>query len=161
MALVRAEGAKNIKITNRTIYTDWRGYAVVPNLNIYNKNQVSLDVNTITDDVELLNTDVNVIPSRGALIAADFSVKQGNKALITLLQKNELPVPFGSLVSLANSKESNTSIVADSGQVYISGLPDEGELYVKWGNTAKEECKAKYALSKSKMRYNEITLRCY
>ncbi|WP_250553529.1 fimbria/pilus outer membrane usher protein, partial [Escherichia coli] len=29
------------------IYTDWRGYAVVPYLNPYNRNQISLDVNSV------------------------------------------------------------------------------------------------------------------
>ncbi|EPH4164643.1 fimbria/pilus outer membrane usher protein [Escherichia coli] len=160
-ALVRAKGTQNVKILNRSgVYTDWRGYAVVPNLITYNKNQISLDVNTLNDDVELLNTDVNVIPNRGALVAADFSVNSGNKAMITLLQKNGSPVPFGSLVSLANVKETNTNIVSDSGQVYMSGLPDEGKLHVKWGETEKEECKINYQLPKKNRKYYEVTLKC-
>jgi len=161
VALVRAEDASDVKVLNSSgIYTDWRGYAVVPSLNAYNRNPISLDVNTLGDDVELQNTDVTVIPSRGALVAADFNVNVGNKALITLLQKNGNPIPFGSLVNLISENKTNTGIVADSGQVYMSGLPKNGTLNIKWGNSVKNECKMNYTLPESENRYTEMTLRC-
>lgn len=160
-ALVRAEDASDVKVLNNSsIYTDWRGYAVVPSLSAYNRNQISLDVNTLGDDAELQNTDVTVIPSRGALVAADFRVNIGNKAMITLLQKNGKPIPFGSLVSLISKNKTNTGIVADLGQVYMSGLPSHGVLNVKWGETDENECKVGFNLKKSVNKYSEITLRC-
>lgn len=56
---VQARDAASVKVLNGSgIYTDWRGYAVVPYLNPYNRNQISLDVNSVKDNVELLNTDV-------------------------------------------------------------------------------------------------------
>lgn len=160
-ALIQARDAASVKVLNGSgIYTDWRGYAVVPYLTPYNRNQISLDVNSVRDDVELLNTDVTVIPKRGALVSAPFKVSVGNKAIITLIQKNGDPVPFGSLVTLGSETSINSSIVADEGQVYMTGLPEEDILVAKWGNAPSQQCKANYKLNLKKMRFNQLTLHC-
>ena len=160
-ALIQAHDAESVKVLNSTgIYTDWRGHAIVPYLSPYNRNQISLDVNSVKDSVELLNTDVTVIPSRGALVSAPFKVNIGNKALITLIQKNGNPVPFGSLVTLDLENSINSSIVADDGQVYMSGLPKEDTLLVKWGDEPSQQCKANYKLKDTKIKFNEFTVQC-
>ncbi|WP_024212622.1 fimbria/pilus outer membrane usher protein [Escherichia sp. TW14182] len=160
-ALVQARDAANVRVLNGSgIYTDWRGYAVVPYLNPYNRNQISLDVNSAKDNIELLNTDVTVIPARGALVSAPFKVNVGNKAMITLIQKNGKPVPFGSLVTLDSENSTNSSIVADQGQVYMSGLPEEDMLVAQWGDDPSQQCKANYKLKNKKGKFNELTLRC-
>ncbi|HHF9763468.1 TPA: fimbria/pilus outer membrane usher protein, partial [Escherichia coli] len=160
-ALVQARDAASVKVLNGSgIYTDWRGYAVVPYLNPYNRNQISLDVNSVKDNVELLNTDVTVIPSRGALVSAPFKVNVGNKAIITLIQKNGEPVPFGSVVTLDSENSINSSIVADQGQVYMSGLPEEDTLIAQWGEEASQKCKTNYKLQNKKAKFSELTLQC-
>lgn len=160
-ALVQARDAASVKILNGSgIYTDWRGYAVVPYLTPYNRNQISLDVNSVKDNVELLNTDITVIPSRGALVSAPFKVNLGYKALITLIKNNGQPVPFGSLVTLDSENSVNSSIVADGGQVYMSGLPEEDTLLAKWGDGPSQQCKARYKLKTENSKFNQITTYC-
>lgn len=161
-ALIQARDAASVRVLNGAgIYTDWRGYAVVSNLNPYGRNQVSLDVNSVRDDVELLDTDVTVIPNRGALVSAPFKVNVGNKAMITLLQHDGTPVPFGSLVTLESGNGVNSSIVADQGQVYMSGLPEEDTLIARWGNQANQQCKASYQLQDKHKKFSEFTLQCH
>lgn len=160
-ALIQARDAAGVKVLNGSgIYTDWRGYTVVPYLNPYNRNQISIDVNSVKDNIELLNTDVTVIPKRGALVSASFKVNVGNKAIITLIQKNGKYVPFGSLVTLSSENSINSSIVADDGQVYMSGLPDEDTLVAKWGEAPSQKCKAKYKIKARGNKLNEFTLHC-
>ncbi|EQC3334523.1 fimbria/pilus outer membrane usher protein [Escherichia coli] len=160
-ALVQARDAASVKVLNGSgVYTDWRGYAVVPYLTPYNRNQISLDVNSAKDNIELLNTDVTVIPKRGALVSAPFKVNVGNKAIITLIQKNGEPVPFGSLVTLNSENSTNSSIVADEGQVYMSGLPKEDVLIAKWGNAPSQQCRATYKIKTKSNKFNEFTLHC-
>lgn len=133
---------------------------MVPYLNPYNRNQISLDVNSVNDNVELLNTDVTVIPSRGALVSAPFKVNVGNKAIITLIQKNGEPVPFGSVVTLDSENSINSSIVADQGQVYMSGLPEEDTLIAQWGEEPSQKCKTNYKLQNKTAKFSELTLQC-
>ncbi|MGK4432039.1 FimD/PapC C-terminal domain-containing protein, partial [Yersinia enterocolitica] len=48
----------------------------------------------------------------------------------------------------ASDGETNTGIVGDNGQVYLSGLPEKGQLKVKWGSSAEQQCRAIFNLNK-------------
>ncbi|MCV5491106.1 hypothetical protein OFM83_28035, partial [Escherichia coli] len=37
--------------------------------------------------------------------------------------------------------------VGEEGQLYISGMPEEGRVLIKWGNDASQQCVAPYKLS--------------
>jgi outer membrane usher protein len=52
------------------------------------------------------------------------------KLLMTLTRHGK-PVPFGAMVTSASNQSG--SIVADNGQVYLSGMPLAGKVQVKWG----------------------------
>ncbi|RBQ41323.1 fimbria/pilus outer membrane usher protein [Escherichia coli] len=161
-ALVHARDAADVKVLNGSgIYTDWRGYAIVPYLTPYNRNQISLDVNSAKSNVELVDTDITVIPKRGALVSAPFKTNVGNKAIITLIQKNGKPVPFGSLVTIDSENSINSNIVADMGQVYMSGLPEEDTLVAKWGESPSQQCKASYKFEGKENQFTEFTVQCH
>ncbi len=49
-------------------------------------------------------------------------------------------MPFGALAT-SDSKQSG-SIVADNGQVYLSGMPLAGKVRVKWGDAQDAQCVA-------------------
>lgn len=143
MALVRAPGAAGVKIQNSTgVFTDWRGYTVLPYLSPYRRSRVALDPTSMSDNVDMEQNVQSVVPTSGALVLADFKTKVGGRALITLTHDGKL-IPFGSIVSLDNDQES-TSIVGDDGLVYLSGMPNEGIMKVKWGAGANEQCSASF-----------------
>jgi outer membrane usher protein len=76
--LVKAPGAKGVSIQNQSgAKTDWRGYTVVSNLTPYRKNDVALKTDTLPDDVELELTNKTVIPTRGAVVRADYVASVG------------------------------------------------------------------------------------
>lgn len=151
VALVKAPGAGDVDITNNTgVKTDWRGYGVVPYVTAYRRNQVSLDTTTLPDDVDITITSQTVIPTRGAVVRADFNPNIGQRVLMTLLMQGETPVPFGATVSHADSENDNGSIVGDSGQVYLTGMAERGVLNVKWGNAENQQCQVNYDLTNLK-----------
>lgn len=141
--LIAAPGAGDVKIQGNTgLRTDWRGYAVVPYATTYRRNRMALDTSSLPDDVDLEDTVVNVVPTRGALVRASFDTHVGARALLTLTH-NGKAVPFGAMVTAA---EGNSSIIGDDGQVYLSGLPLKGKLTVRWGNGDARQCVASYVL---------------
>ncbi|MDL4454783.1 fimbrial biogenesis usher protein [Klebsiella michiganensis] len=143
--LIKAPGADGVNVENATgVRTDWRGYAVVPYATTYRRNRVALDPTTLKDNADLDDAVVNVVPTQGALVRADFATRIGVRALLTLTQGNGKPVPFGATV--AREDGSGGSIVGDNGQVYLSGLPVNGRLKVVWGGTSAEQCVVPYAL---------------
>ncbi|BEM36244.1 outer membrane usher protein (plasmid) [Serratia marcescens] len=146
--LVKAPGASGVSLENATgVSTDWRGYAVVPYATTYRLNRVALNTTTLKDNADLDDAVVNVVPTQGALVRAEFSTRIGARALMTVLQANGKPVPFGATVMREDG--SGGSIVDDSGQVYLSGLPPTGQMKVKWGNGNNQSCIVKYRLPKN------------
>jgi outer membrane usher protein len=144
--LIEAPGADGVKVDNATgVKTDWRGYAVVPYATTYRKNRMALDTTTLGDKVDLDNAVVDVVPTQGAIVRASFKAHVGIRALLTLMHNNEA-VPFGAVVS--RDDDGTGSIVAEDGQVYLSGLAPKGVLKVQWGDSAAQICSASYELPK-------------
>lgn len=149
MALVRAPGASRVKVQNQTgIRTDARGYAVVPYLGSYRDNRVALDTMSLGDDMDIDAPVTTVVPTSGAIVLADFKARVGARALITLTFQGK-PIPFGARATLmTEGGENGSGIVADAGTVYLSGLPDRGQLTVLWGPAADQRCQANYQLAR-------------
>jgi len=148
VALVSAPGASGVSVNNGTAVTDWRGYAVAPYLADYNKNSIGLDPSTLPPHVDLTQSNINVYPTKGAVVKANFTTRIGYKMLMTLKQGDQY-VPFGAIAILVSNNTANptSSIVGDEGQVYLIGLPSKGELRVKWGSRAEQQCKVSFDLS--------------
>ncbi|CAK9883726.1 MAG: Outer membrane usher protein FimD [Candidatus Erwinia impunctatus] len=124
--LVKAPGAANAKVENQTgVFTDWRGYAVLPYASDYRENRNGLDMTSLANNVELDDSVVSVVPTHGAVVRAEFNAHVGIKVLMTLLHEGK-PLPFGAVVTSEDSKSS--SIVGDNGQVYLSGMPLSGKV---------------------------------
>lgn len=165
VALVSAPDAPGVRVTNGNTFTDGRGYAVAPYLSAYTKNSVGIDPSTLPDDVELVQSNVNVYPTKGAVVKAAFATRVGYQVLMTL-KHNKTVVPFGAVASLMSEKthDENSSIVGDSGQVYMTGLPESGRIFVKWGQGASQQCTASFNISKlifsPDVGIRQVTLQC-
>ncbi|SFU82071.1 fimbria/pilus outer membrane usher protein [Xenorhabdus koppenhoeferi] len=145
VALVKAAGAAETKILNHSgIKTDSRGYAVIPSVEPYAYNRLALDTEMLADGIDLDNSVQHIVPTRGAVVSADFSVRQGHRILVTL-RYNGKPVPFGASAALINSDSSG--IVGDDGELYLNAVPEQAEIKVQWGKNKDQQCHAKIDLS--------------
>jgi len=148
VALVAAPGASGIAVSSQPgVKTDWRGYAIVPYATPYRRNPVQLDPQSLPDDVELALNNQNVVPTRGAVVRANFSASVGQRVLMTILRAGGDPIPFGATVTDPAQKHTQAFIVGDGGQVYLTGLNDSGTLTAKWGNEASQQCRVSYTLT--------------
>ncbi len=142
--LIKAPGASGVSIENQTgVKTDWRGYAVMPYATVYRYNRVALDTNTMSNNTDIENNVSSVVPTKGALVRASFDTRIGVRALLTVTLGDQ-PVPFGAVVR--ETQSGVTSMVGDDGQIYLSGLPLEGELLIQWGDGKQSQCRASYHL---------------
>lgn len=145
VALVSAPGVEGGKVQNGTgVRTDWRGYTVVPYLSPYKRSRVALDPASLGDNVDLMENVKNVVPTAGAVVLANFKTNVGNRVLVTLSQAGRA-IPFGATVSMEGDTD-NVSIVGEEGQVYLSGLPQSGNLVAKWNNGGAQQCRASFML---------------
>ena len=147
VALVKAPGIANASVLNQTgVSTDYRGYTLVPYLRPYRISEIMLDPLSLPETVELQQSAQQVVPTRGAVARADFSGRVGQRALITLIRRNGLPVPFGATVTLAGEQGDYSSIVGDNGEVWLSGLAKQVSLQVSWGSRSSSYCRADFTL---------------
>lgn len=140
-ALVHIADGDHVKIQNaQGIYTDRWGNAIVPNLTNYRRNTVT--VNTVgRDDLDIQDASVDVVPTKGAVVAAYFSARSGKRALLTL-RHGQGVVPFGAVVSM----DGTTSIVGDDGEAYVTGLKGTQRFEAQWGNTAQTKCSGRVSV---------------
>ncbi|EDU6784866.1 fimbrial biogenesis outer membrane usher protein [Salmonella enterica subsp. enterica serovar Gaminara] len=150
MALVRAPGASGLKVQNQTgLSTNMFGYAVMPSLTPYRRTDISLDPAGLGDDVALGETSQSVVPTRGAVVLADYRTERGRQVLMTLRRADKSLVPFGAVVSQDGEKggeDNGAAIVGDGGQVFLAGLPDSGRLKVRWGGGGDQQCLVPFRL---------------
>lgn len=148
VVLVEAPGASGVPVSGWPgISTDFRGYTLGENVTPYQENTVSLDPTRLPPDAEITQTDVRVIPTQGAVIPAKFSTRVGARVLMTLMRPDNSVVPFGALAIL-KGEGVGAGVVGDGGQVYLTGLPKQGELTVKWGDN--QQCLVSYKLPEAK-----------
>ena len=146
--LVKAPGLKNVRLENdATIETDSRGYAIIPYVTPYHRTNVTLDSTTLGNNMELPNTTQKVVPTRAAVVRANFAGNIGRRAFLILKRASGENVPYGATVTSTTDKNAQASIVSDGGMVYMSGLKDNGEVYAQWGSKAGQQCKAAYSLA--------------
>ncbi|MDY1038554.1 fimbria/pilus outer membrane usher protein [Lelliottia sp. CFBP8978] len=150
IALVKAPGASGVGVNNQTgVKTDYRGYAVQTFLSPYRKNDISLNTETLPDNVDIALANKTVVPTRGAVVRADFQARVGSRVLMTLLKMGGEEVPFGATVTDPTSPDAQGFIVGDAGQVFLTGLRQHGTLNVQWGQDTNEHCQVDYSLPDS------------
>jgi outer membrane usher protein len=151
IAIVRAPGASGVKISSQAgVKTDWRGYAIVPYLTPYRSTEVTIDPTNISNDVAMDMTSARVVPTRGAVVMANYRTQVGRQAMLNLTF-NGKPIPFGAMAVLdapgqEEGQQAASGIVGDSGQLFMTGLPDEGRINVQWGGDADSRCSVPYRL---------------
>lgn len=136
-AVVHINNGNDVKIQNaQGVYTDYWGNAIVPTLTNYRRNTIT--VNTLgRDDIDIEDASLDVIPTKGAVVAADFTARTGKRALLTL-KRGQGVVPFGAVLSMTDG----SAIVGDDGEVYVTGLKGTQRVTVQWGETAQQRCSA-------------------
>lgn len=134
LALIRADEASDVQVEGATnVHTDSRGYAVMPTLSAYHKNTISLDTETLAENVDLDQNSRTIVPTSGAVVLANYHTHVGIRTLITLTAHGR-PLPFGASAYVSNgtSAKSSVGIVGEAGQVYLSGVPLRGTLHASW-----------------------------
>jgi len=150
-AIVRVPDTADVGIqSSSNVLTDSRGYAIVPSLSPYQENTIELETDTLPDNVDVELDGQKAIPTRGAIVMADYATHVGNRVLFTLTWQDAFP-PFGAtgqIALAAEGKNSSTSgIVAEKGELYLSGVPAQGIIEVKWQEDGvQKSCRAPFRL---------------
>jgi outer membrane usher protein len=168
-AIVHAPGAAGARVTSATnVRVDGDGYAVVPDLMSYRRNEVDLDPAGLPLNVDLLQTSRFATPRAGSAMLLDFATHAGGRAVVidtgllhTLHGKLE-PIPFGA--DVFDDHGNNVGVVGQDSRILARNLPDVGTLKVQWGDNSDQTCLIDYRLPSrangAQARYTHITASC-
>lgn len=143
-ALIEAKGASGASVSGYPgVHIDPFGYALVPYLDPYQMNDITLDPKGANSDVEMVNTEKKVAPYYGAIVKVKYGTKTGTPILVNATFENQ-SVPFGA--DVLDEQGRSVGSVGQGGQVYARVEQSQGELAVRWGNEAEKTCYLRYHL---------------
>ncbi|MGN7744344.1 fimbrial biogenesis usher protein [Pseudomonas sp. 22526] len=121
------------------VWTDYKGKAVVPQLNAYRESRVEVQTKSLPKRVDLQNGFQTVGAGRGSVNHLDFKVIKVQRILINATDAAGQPLPKGS--SVLDGKNHFLTTVLDKGTIFLSGsdptqvlkvaLPDEKSCLLK------------------------------
>lgn len=143
MVLVYAPEAAGAKVNNTTgLRINKSGYAVIPYVTPYRLNDVTLDPEGMSTDVELDGTSQRIAPYAGSITKVDFATKTGKAIYIHSLKKDGTTLPFAAEVF--DSKNEYVGMVAQGSLVYLRTNVLADSVTVKWGNSEEAQCRIDY-----------------
>jgi outer membrane usher protein len=107
------------------------GFAVVPHLMPYRLNEVTIDPQGSSADVELKATRQQVAPRANSVVLVKFDTASGQGVTINASFPDGAPVPFGA--SVRDARRAEIGIAGQGGQIFLRGLNRTGTLQVDWG----------------------------
>lgn len=157
-ALVEVSGVKGVGVDSSAVTrTDDKGYAIVPYVQPYRYNWISLDSDTLGSDVEIQESSRMVVPTRGAVVKSRFESTSGRRLQFDLHTVDGQKIPFGA--QAYDSQGNLLGVVDNLSRLLLFGIGDKGELDVRWGT---KHCKVNYELpaANKEMIYEKFEFSC-
>lgn len=147
IAVIEAPGAEGALVGNSNgVRVNKDGYAVVPSLMPYRRNEITLDPKGMPQDVALLATTQTDAPRAGAIVLMKFATEQGKPVVVTLRQPDGSLLPMGTSISAAG--QDAVAMVGQGGRAFLRGM--EGKtLTASWGRN--QQCRFSYQLPVQKV----------
>ncbi|WP_256202894.1 fimbria/pilus outer membrane usher protein [Pseudomonas sp. p21] len=118
--------------------TNRDGYALAPYMRPYRANPVVLQLDQLDPEIEIDNGATQVVPRRGAVVLAEFAARRVNRLVLTLLQADGRPLPFGAQVSDVQGQE--LAVVGQGGQTLVATHLENQRLLARWTAGNEQQC---------------------
>lgn len=145
VGLLHVPGAANARVTSSVgIRTNRRGYALLPYLMPFRRNEITVDPKGLPLDVELESASVVATPSIGAVVKAVIAASTARSALIEVTTPDGRPLPFG--LDVLNETGDVVGVVGQASRLWVRGIEPSGRLSVRTGTQGDERCFIDYQL---------------
>ena len=131
--VVRVADYPNVRVLHENqpvATTDDRGYAVLPRLRPYDRNQVTIDQRDLPLDARVESLKLQAVPYYRSGVLIDFPVHRVRAATLHIMLEDGSALPSGAVVRVAGATEEFP--VALKGEVYLEGLADKNRLIATW-----------------------------
>ncbi|HAV0157989.1 TPA: fimbrial outer membrane usher protein StdB [Salmonella enterica] len=131
--MIDTGGVAGVPVSGNSSVTNRFGLAVVSSGGSYRHSDISVDVASLPDDVEVSDSVISQVLTEGAIGYRRIDASRGEQVLGNLRLADGKAPPFGALV--VSSRTGKTlGMVGDNGQTYLSGITaeDRQALTVSW-----------------------------
>lgn len=133
-AVVSTDGHAGIPVMHENRFvgeTDRRGLLMVPRLNAWQRNKLSIDPLDLPADVRVGQVDLIAVPRDRSGVSVQFEVRPVRAAVAVLHDEDGQPLPMGSRVRVeATNRE---AVVGFDGEVYMEDLESVNYITVDSG----------------------------
>lgn len=129
-AVVKA-GGPNVDVSvnsRRVATTNSRGRALVPYLESYRNNRISIDPANLSFDLQPEQTQALVVPADRSGAVVDFGVRKVDAAIVSLTGPDGKALPLGAVVQLDGAAQ--PTVVGYDGRAYLTGLSSRNSVTV-------------------------------
>lgn len=145
--LSEPESGIEMNTPDGTVWTDYWGQAVVPNLREWQKSQVVVNANSLPQGMDLSNGIQTLTAAYGSFAQVDFRVLNTRRVMLDVKRPDGAWLARGLSVV---DKDSNYIVsVMDNGNVFIPDATDSPQLFVVDDSMTKI-CQIHYSLSEEK-----------
>lgn len=138
-ALVHVPGIEGVAVQNAgRARTDAQGYLLIPHLRPYRNNSLILDTDDLGPDALIETGTTQVAPQRGAVVKASFAARKVTRLVLTLLQADGRPLPFGAQVM--DPQGQTLAVVGQAGQALVAIEAARQTLKVQWNDQQPRDC---------------------
>jgi len=131
--VVRVADYPNVRVLqdNQVVArTDAQGYAVLPRMRAYDRNQVSLDQNDLPFDARLGSLRLDAVPYFRSGVLLDFPVHRVRAGTLHVMLEDGRPLPSGALARIEGKEKEFP--VALRGEAYLEGFEASNRLIFTW-----------------------------
>lgn len=156
--LIDTDGVANVPVRGfgQPVYSNSFGKIVVGNVNSYYRNTVSVDMDKLADNAEVVQSVVQGTLTEGAIGYRKFDVIEGQKIMAVVRTVEGTHPPFGATV--VNDKGQETGIITDEGALYLTGINPEQKMQVRWGDN--QQCDMQFPATLPKELGTVVPVTC-
>ncbi|PTR27264.1 outer membrane usher protein FimD/PapC [Luteibacter sp. OK325] len=99
------------------VWTDSRGYAVLPQLSPYGKSSIEVATDSLPKNIDIHNGATVVEAARGAVARLDFAVKKTRRVLVLARTPDARVLPFGATVTDEHGEL--VGVVQGDGEIFV------------------------------------------
>ncbi len=130
--LVSIPGFSNVRVyvdNQLAARTNADGYALLPRLHPYIKNNVSVEAQDLPLDAQIDALKAHPTPAWRSGVRVDFPIRTIKSATLELVREDDSPVPLGGTVELSNGER---FVVGHEGLLYLTRLETDNALEASW-----------------------------
>lgn len=159
IARVGKESGVRLDTPAGPVWTDWRGYAVLPTLNGYQRSDIQIDTRSLAKNVDIGNAWQETEIARGAIGRVNFEVLRTRRVLVGVITASGKQLPHGA--SVFNDAGKLVTMVSDDDTVFVPDAVPGMMLEVQ--SSGKTVCKMKLDLPETADKtglYENATATC-